>query len=124
MGGIMFAIFAMIMMMLTAPIPPKGLWVHLLKPGVTPAKSDVIEPLVVRVEAGGLGQQPNLYVNSKQVAWEDLGRVLKQELSLRRDWIVYVEGDDAVAWGNITTVIDVARRYHAKVFLTTRRAIE
>jgi biopolymer transport protein ExbD len=118
-GGMIFAIMAMLMMLLTAsPMNSKGLWVHLLKPGAVPTKSDPgTEPIVVRLEDQGADKQPNLYVNSTRVAWADFDRVLKQELSIRRDWIVYVEGDDALSWGNVAAVIDIANSYHAKVFL-------
>jgi biopolymer transport protein ExbD len=119
-GGFMFAIFAMLMMMLVSPLTPKGLWVHLLKPGAVPTAGDAwTEPIMVRVEAAGQGQPPNLYVNSKPVAWQDLDRVLKQQLSLRREWTVYVNGDDTVGWSNVANVIDAARGYHAKVYLVT-----
>ena len=126
-GGMIYAIMAMLMMLLTAsPMNSKGLWVHLLKPGATPTKSDpvtepIVAPIIVRLEDAGSGKRPNLYVNSTRVAWEDFDRVLKQRLSIRRDWIVYVEGDDALSWGNVATVIDVANGYHAKVFFVTRK---
>jgi biopolymer transport protein ExbD len=116
-----FGLLAMTLMILTSFHDKSvGLPVSLLKLGSAPAKSDSwTSPLVVRLKDAGRGQPPILYVNSKQVPWQDLDRVLKQELSLRRDWIVYVGGDDAVGWGNVTTVIDMAHGYHAKVFLVT-----
>ena len=120
-GGIVFAIAAMVMMMLTAPLTPKGLWVHLLKPGAVPEKSDAwTEPVIVWVKDAGPGREPNLLVNSRQVAWTDLDRALKEELGRRREWVVYVGGDDVVAYQNVSTVIDVARGNQAKVILITR----
>jgi biopolymer transport protein ExbD len=74
---------------------------------------------MVRVKEGGLGRPPNLYVNEKQVAWEDLDRVLKQELAVRREWVVYVGGDDNVDWNSVVKVIDVAKGRGARVVLTT-----
>ncbi len=101
----------------------KGLWVHLLKPGETPKKSDPwTEPLIVRLEDGGPGHEPKLLVNAKQVSWDDLDLALRQELGRRRDWVVYVEGDDCIPWSNVTAVIDLARGDHAKVFLLTENA--
>jgi biopolymer transport protein ExbD len=120
MAGTLFAILAMLMMLLRIPVTPKGLAVHLLKPGAVPAKSDPwTEPLVVRVKYPGPGKQATVFINSRQVPWDDLARALKEELSRRREWIVYVGGDDCVGWSNVAAVIDAARGQQAKVVLTT-----
>lgn len=99
-----------------------GLWVGVLKPGQEPAKSDVwTEPMIVKVKDAGPYQSPKLIVNSKEVAWEDLDRALKQELSPRRDWVVYVSGDDATSFQSVANVIDAARGLHAKVLITDKK---
>jgi biopolymer transport protein ExbD len=120
LAGMVFAILAILMMMLTGAFryKSKGLWVHLLKPGAAPAKPDAwTEPVIVLVKDAGPGQEPGLYVNSKVVAWDDLAGALKHQLSGRREWAVYVEGDDCVAWAHVVNVIDIARSDGAKVFL-------
>jgi biopolymer transport protein ExbD len=110
----------MVMMLITIPMAHKGLWVHLLKPGAVPAKSDSwTDPLVVRVQYRGPGKEAAVVVNSREVAWDDLNRTLKEELSRRREWVVYVGGDDCVGWSNIAEVIDAARGEQAKVVLVT-----
>jgi len=120
-AGILFALVAMLMMLLTIPMTSKGLRVHLLKPGAIPAKSDSwTEPLIVRVNYAGPGKEATVFLNSRQVAWDDLNRALKEELSRRREWVVYVEGDECVGWSNIAGVIDAARGEQAKVVLVTR----
>jgi len=97
---------------------PIGLWVHTVKPGAELAKSDSwTEPLIVRIKDAGPGLDPIVYVNSTPATWDELPQLLRTELSRRRDWVVYVEGDDAVAWENVTRAVDVARGLHAKVFL-------
>jgi len=121
-AAIIYATLAILMMLLTAftTRTSYGWPVHLLKPGEVTAKSDTwTEPLNVRAKDAGPNQKPKLYVNSRQVAWEDLDRELKEELGRRKDWLVYVGGDDAVPWNDVTHVVDVARRYRAKVFLIT-----
>lgn len=120
LAGMVFGILAILMMMLTGAFErtPTGLWVHLLKPGAAPAKPDAwTEPIIVLVKDAGPDQEPGLYVNSTVVAWDDLASTLKHELSGRRAWTVYVEGDDCVAWANVVNVIDIARGNGAKVFL-------
>lgn len=119
-AGIFFALMAMLMMLLTFGLrrESRGLWVHLLKAGVTPQKSDKwTEPLIVRVVFDGLGQQPKLLVNSEPVAWNDFDHELREQLGRRREWVVYVEGDYCVAWANVASVIDTDRGDGAKVVL-------
>jgi biopolymer transport protein ExbD len=116
-AGTIFGILVWWFMVL-APVTPRGLWVHLLKLGQLPAKSDSwTDPLILRVKDDGVGREPKLFVNSNQVAWDDLDRALKQELALRKDWVVYVTGDDAIAYQNVATAIDAARSWGAKVVL-------
>jgi len=124
LAGMVFAILAMLMMMLTGAFryTPRGLWVHLLKPGAVPMKPDAwTEPVIVLVTDAGPGQEPGLSINSRVVAWDDLASVLKHKLSGRREWTIYVEGDDCVAWANVINVIDIARSDGAKVFLLPQR---
>lgn len=121
-GGIIYALIAIVMMLIPAAFvsTPQGLSVRLLKRGATPQKSDAwTEPLVVMAMGTGPGQRPSLYVNSKLVAWKDFDHVLKQELGRRREWVVYVGGDDTVAWQDIVSLIDVARGDQATVYLIT-----
>lgn len=118
-ASIIFAILVM-MMMILGPVTPKGLWVHLLKPGQVPAKSDQwTKPLIVRLEDAGPGKEPKVFVNSEQVRWDALPGALKRNLSLRREWTVYVQGDDSIAYVNVANVVDTARALHARVFLFT-----
>jgi biopolymer transport protein ExbD len=108
------------MMMLTAFFQsmPGGLWVHLLKPDAIPTKNDQWnDPLIVRVKDNGSGWDPKLLVNCREIARSDLDRTLKRELAPRREWVVYVDGDDAVAFQHVATVIDSARSRGAKVVL-------
>jgi biopolymer transport protein ExbD len=119
-GGMTLALLAIMMFMMVMPSIPVGLEVHLLKPGAGPSKSDAwTEPLVIWVADAGPSKPPNLYLNSKLVPWDELDHTLKEELGRRRDWVVYVGGDDVLAWQYVATVIDVCRGYHAKVFLVT-----
>jgi len=121
-AGMFFGLMALLQMLLTGGFrrTSKGLWVHLLRPDAVIQESDAwTEPLIVRVNDAGPGERPDLYVNSRRVAWEDLDRVLKQELGRRKEWVVYVAGDDDVAFEYVAEVIDLARGDQAKVFLIT-----
>jgi biopolymer transport protein ExbD len=123
-GGMVFGILAILMMLLTAGFnrTSTGLWIHPLKPAAVPEKPDAwTEPLIVKVKDAVPNQTPKLFVNSKEVAWNDLEKALKQELGPRRDWVVYVGGDDATSFQYVADVIDAARGLHAKVVLITQK---
>ena len=123
LAGVMFAIFAILMMTVTAAFSyrSRGLSVHLLKPGAVTAKPDAwTEPLIVLVRDVGPSQKPKLYLNSREVAWNDFANALKQELGSRREWTAYVEGDDNIPWADVASVVDIARGDGAKVFLVPR----
>ena len=51
-----------------------------------PAKRDIwTDPLIAGLQDEGPGKEPRIYVNSKEVRWDDLAGVLKGELARRRD---------------------------------------
>jgi hypothetical protein len=102
------------------PLVPKGLVVHLAKPGIAAQSSAGIQPLRVRVEAVMGDVRPKLYIDSRLVAWEDFGAVLQKELSQRPpNWPVYVEGSRDMEWGHAVRAIDTIRGLHAQVVLLT-----
>jgi biopolymer transport protein ExbD len=123
-GGMVFGLLAVLMMLLTIGFQrtSTGLWVHAPRPGQAPEKSDAwTEPLIVNVKDAGPYQIPKLFVNSNEVAWEDLEKALKQELGPKRDWVVYVSGDESVSFQYVANVIDAARGMHAKVVLIPQK---
>jgi hypothetical protein len=65
----------------------------------------------------GLGVRNDRSERAVFVRARELGRVLKHELRGQREWDVYVEGDDCVAWANVVDVLDIAHSNGAKVFL-------
>jgi len=118
--GVLFGVLALLMMLITFGfrITARGLPVHLLQPGQAPQKNDTWnEPLVVLVRDAGLGQEPTLVLNGKPVNWSDFSGALRNELVVRKDWTVYVGGDDCIAYANVANVVDIARSYRANVFL-------
>ncbi len=94
-------------------IPPSGLPVRLIRPGVTAPRSAGIQPLRVGVRRDGRNPRPGLYVDWKLVAWEDFSALLKKEPAPRPpDWPVYVEGDSDLEWRQVAEVIDAIRGEH------------
>ncbi len=117
-------ILLMFVFMTLGPVPSKGLYVHLVKPGrPAPGSDRWTEPLVVRIKDGGIGQQPELYVNSVPVPWDKLEEALREELSRRSEWVVYVEGDESLETGYPMMVVDVAHGLRARVYLLTPNTV-
>ncbi len=97
-----------------------GLTVHCLKPGAVLMKNDFgAGPVVVRVQSGRSGAMPDLYVQSKLISWSTLQSELKDNLRLRPDWVVYVEGDAELQWADIARAVDIIRGLPAEVVLLT-----
>jgi biopolymer transport protein ExbD len=120
-----FVVVIAVWVVSSSPRSSMGLPLQVLKPGVTPAKSDPwTELLIVRIEDQGAGVEANLYVNSKKVTWEDLGDTMKEELARRPpgDRIVYLEGDPNIAWADPLNVIDIVQGAGGKVILLTPKS--
>jgi biopolymer transport protein ExbD len=100
-----------------------GLRVLLLKSGASVVANDRwAVPTVVRIGDVEAGKEPELYVGSTLIAWNDLRTQLNQEI-LRHPpgQPVYVEADPDIPWADIVYVVDVARGSNAKVVLVTTK---
>ena len=56
---------------------------------------------------------------SKITSLDKLESTLKNELKVQPQWVVYVTGDQNLAWADALTAIDIAKGLHAKVVLLT-----
>jgi hypothetical protein len=105
-----------------------GIEVHLSKQVSLEAEGESwTVPLVVRMENAGTGLRPRLYLNSRPVAWDALGPVLRSELKSRAEWSVYFETDQNVDrnhdvdWGDVAQAMDIARGVGAKLAFIPKR---
>lgn len=98
---------------------PRGLRVHPMAIGTLENKAPSAEPIVVAVVSGGAMAMPTVYVNAKKTTWQELENKLQSESSGRLNSIVYVQADKDIPWHLVIYVIDVARQFHAEVFLMT-----
>lgn len=62
----------------------------------------------------GLGVRNDRSERAVFVRARELGSILKHELRGRREWNVYVEGDDCVAWASVVDVLDIAHSNGAR----------
>jgi len=98
---------------------PKGVGVLLLKK-VFNEKSGEFEdkPLVVRLRMSA-HLEPEIFVNSKLVAKNQLSNKLAAELRHRSKHVVYIHGDSDLNWQNVADLIDIAQSAGADTVLLT-----
>jgi biopolymer transport protein ExbD len=99
----------------------RGIWVSISKhPSPNQEASFSEPPLLIRLEDAGPALPPRLYLGSVLVSWEELKGALKVEIKRRPEWVVYVDADPNVSWGDVVNVIDAIRGLNASpVLLTT-----
>lgn len=103
------------------PVPSRGIYVSIhVNPPNPEASSSLMPPVVVRIDSGANpGDLPQAYVNSTAVEWYRLKDVLKDELKLRPDWVVYIDGGSNLPFADVAAVAGIAKELHAKVVLLT-----
>jgi biopolymer transport protein ExbD len=100
-----------------------GIRVHLLKSSPLRTHDDSWRaPPVIRIENAGLGSPPQLYLNSRPIADEQMGLLLTAELKSRSNRVVYVQASGEVEWGDAIGIMDIIRGTGAKVVLLTQEA--
>ena len=106
-----------VMMVLNTPYPSKGLYVSL---NVDPnARYDPTPPIIVTIRQDPATLYPNLFVNSKPVRWSGLQDALKNELKVRPNWVIYIDGDPNLPFAHVAEVVNAAKELHAKAVLLT-----
>jgi len=112
-----FIPFLLILFFSFSPRPPMGLMAHVPQRYVAALpRAPELESLGVYVAVGG-----RYYVNGQLVAREQLRSRLEQELGRRPFWIVYFEGDEDVAYGQVVYAVDTIRGLGAQAYWLTPR---
>lgn len=100
----------LIIFMVITPLTPRGL--DALVPQPPKDKQKQQEPndrtIVVSVVQGAPGQRPTLKINQDDVSWNDLQTRLTDIFKTRAERIMFVRGDDEVAFSDVAQVIDIA----------------
>lgn len=61
---------------------------------------------------------PDVYVDSRKAAWDELGTILEKELRMRSQGVVWVGAQGEVRWAYVVEAVDVAKGFGAKVVLS------
>ena len=102
------------LMVFEAPLAPRGMLIHLEKPGMAPVRnSPWPESLSVYVGEDGFR------LNGRLVARQELLSRLKERLAKQMVWTVYLEADDRVRFDSVVFAMDVIQNSGAKVIWIT-----
>lgn len=94
-----------IIFMVITPLTPKGL--DALVPQPSPNKQN--EDVVSRVIVVSIDAERRVKINQDQVDIRLLGSRLEEIFKTRNDRVMFVKGDDRLPFGDVATVIDVAK---------------
>jgi len=100
----------LIIFMVITPLSPKGLdaLVPQPPPPNAPKNNTPDRTIVVQLIDRGAGQEPALKINQDDVTWDNLEGRLADIFKARAEKVMFVKGDDAVAFANVANVIDIA----------------
>jgi biopolymer transport protein ExbD len=103
-----------ILMPLTLPAAPQGIWVSLRVPPRESRPQAWQSGLILRIGLDG-----KWYLNSEKVSPQDLSTVLVKNLSRRAERVVYLEADPDVEYQQVITATEAIKAVHVKVVLLT-----
>jgi len=100
----------LIIFMVISPVVPKGLdaLVPQPPPPNAPKSTTPDRTIVVQLIDRGAGQDPGLKINNEDATWDNLEGRLTDIYKQRAEKVMFVKGDDAVAFANVANVIDIA----------------
>ena len=100
----------LIIFMVISPVTPKGLdaLVPQPPPPNAPKNQDPTRTIVVQLIDRGPGQDPGVKINDEDATWDNLQGRLTDIFKQRAEKVMFVKGDDAVAFSNVASVIDIA----------------
>ena len=95
-----------IIFMVITPLTPKGLdaLVPQPNPNAKPNEEVVSRTIVVSIDA-----QRQVKINQDAVDIRTLGSRLEDIFKTRNDRVMFVKGDDSLPFGDVATVIDIAK---------------
>lgn len=103
-----------ILMPLTLPTDPQGIWVSLRVPPRESRLQAWQSGLILRIDLNGAW-----YLNSQKVTPGDLSTVLAKGLSRRAERVVYLEANPEVEYQQIIAATEAIKAVHVKVVLLT-----
>jgi biopolymer transport protein ExbD len=98
----------LIIFMVITPLTPKGLDALVPQPPKDKQKSEPNDRTVVVQIIAQKGNRPALKINQDEVTWENLQGRLEDIYKTRAEKVLFIKGDDDLAFADVAKVIDVA----------------
>src|ERR1700681_75734 len=103
-------VILLIIFMVSTPLTPKGLdaLVPQPPPPNAPKNNTPDRTIVVQLIDRGPGRAPGVKINNEDATWDNLQGRLTDIYKQRAEKVMFVKGDDAIAFSNVASVIDIA----------------
>jgi biopolymer transport protein TolR len=101
----------LIIFMVITPLTPKGLDALVPQPPPKDQKQQPPPPertIVVQVLKSGDPDRPTLKINQDETTWDTLEGKLRDVFATRAEKVMFVKGDDDIAFSSVAQVIDIA----------------
>jgi biopolymer transport protein ExbD len=101
----------LIIFMVITPLTPKGLDALVPQPPPKDQKQQPPPPertIVVQVLKSGDPTHPTLKINQDETSWDTLEGKLRDIFASRAEKVMFVKGDDDIAFSSVAQVIDIA----------------
>src|ERR1700686_1483239 len=100
----------LIFVMVISPVSRKGLAALAPQPPPPNAPKNVNpdRTIVVQLIDRGAGTEPGVKINNEDATWDNLQGRLTDIYKQRAEKVMFVKGDDAIAFSNVASVIDIA----------------
>jgi biopolymer transport protein TolR len=99
----------LIIFMVISPVTPKGLDALVPQPPPPNApKNNTPDRTIVVQLIDRPGQDPGVKINNEDATWDNLQGRLTDIYKARAEKVMFVKGDDAIAFNNVAQVIDIA----------------
>ena len=99
----------LIIFMVISPVTPKGLDALVPQPPPPNAPKNTTPDRTIVVQLIDRGSQdPGLKINQEDATWDNLQGRLTDIYKQRAEKVMFVKGDDAIAFNNVAQVIDIA----------------
>jgi biopolymer transport protein ExbD len=124
LSGVAVVVVLIAVLIAHGPKSSRGLYVSLTQEALVKAADQPTGPLVVflRVPRSfGPSLPSRLYVNDRETDWRNLRGALLSQLSVRPDWVVFIDADPALPFDDLIRVVDVVNQLSAKPVLLSRK---
>jgi len=99
----------LIIFMVISPVTPKGLDALVPQPPPPNAPHNTTPDRTIVVQLIDRGsQEPGLKINQEDATWDNLQGRLTDIYKQRAEKVMFVKGDDNIAFNNVAQVIDIA----------------